>query len=115
LKANNVDLPISIPYSRGGYRRIDTQSETAMKYLKWISRQKNISILQAANGREAKIRYVDPVTGRRRATKVDGLVLSSGESESPGIVFEVHGCYWSAINFLSPTSFCRTFNAFFLL
>jgi len=73
LKPDTIGI---VPH--GGYRRADKQSIKALKWLKWLSHNRNIHIRHARND----------IHGERQIGqyKVDGAC---------GVkVFEFHGCYW---------------------
>ena len=66
----------------GGYKQVDTQSETAFIWLKYVSESENIRIQHARNGGEKVIHI-----GRRKY-HVDGYAEVNGEKT----VYEFHGC-----------------------
>jgi hypothetical protein len=66
----------------GGYRRNQTQSNTALIWLKYISTTENIRIQHARNGGEKDI-YIDG-----RHYRVDGYA----EKDGVKTIYEFHGC-----------------------
>jgi hypothetical protein len=57
-----------------GYEKIDNASDKSLKYFEWISKQQNVKIQHAGNGREKTFVLLDPITGNTSTMKEDGYI-----------------------------------------